>query len=213
MDTDRIALLATPCAPLRALAAALDAEWLELPDADAADAAELERFRRDASTRWRRSRRRLVVAPWCGEPEPGPLTALDDGGWQRRGERPLLAWMVAMGVASECVVDEGAIVALVEAPAPIDSNGWAPECGVAEAAIVLARSLAQSEGARGVRVNAVETPLRVGGGVLAPPPALAGRYPGTVEREIAGAVRMLLSDDASAMTAGVVFADCGRTLR
>ena len=118
-----------------------------------------------------------------------------------------------MGVASRCVADDGAVVALVEAPAPIDSAGWTPECGVAEGAIVLARSIAQSEGERGVRVNAVTTCTRLGGGELAPAPALAERYPGSIVGEVSGAVRLLLSDDARGMTAGVTHVDCGRTLR
>jgi enoyl-[acyl-carrier-protein] reductase (NADH) len=117
-----------------------------------------------------------------------------------------------MGVASRRVADGGAVVAVVEAPAPIDSAGWTPESGVAEAAIVLARSLAQSEGARGVRANAITTPLRLGGGELAPPPALPG-YPGTLEDDVAGAVRMLLGEDARGVTASVTYVDRGRTLR
>ena len=70
-----------------------------------------------------------------------------------------------------------------------------------------------AEGGRSVRANAVTTPMRMGGGELAPPPALPDAFPGTLGREVAGAVRMLLSDDAVGVTAGVTYADCGRTLR
>lgn len=203
--------IGTPTAEVRALAKALDAEWLEVPALETADAAALEVFRLAHQDTHRYPK--VVVAVWHAQAAPAPLVDLEQDEWERRAELPLVAWNVAMGVASRLVRSDGALVAVVEAPAPIDSSGWSPECGVAEAAIVLARSLAQSEGARGVRANAVTTPLRLGGGELAPAPALPGRFPGTLEADVVGAVRMLLSDDAAGVTAGVVHADCGRTLR
>lgn len=206
-----VLLIGTPVPALRELGEALDAEWLEFPSFERAEAEDFEAFR--LGHYGDREHDKIVVALWADEPRVGALTELDDAGWQRRAERPLIGWNVAMGVASRCVADEGAVVALIEAPAPIDSAGWTPECGVAEGAIVLARSIAQSEGERGVRANAVTTCTRLGGGELAPPPALAGRYPGSLVGEVSGAVRLLLSDDARGMTAGVTHVDCGRTLR
>ena len=204
-------LIATPVPELRDLAEALNAEWLEFPALETERAEEVEAFR--LASRSEGTHSQVVVALWAGEAIPAPLMALDDAAWQRRAEAPLIGWSVAMGVASRCAADGGAIVALVEAPAPIDSAGWTPESGVAEGAIVLARSLAQSEGPRGVRVNAVTTGLRLGGGELAPPPALPDRYPGSLVGDVSGAVRVLLSEDASGMTAGVTHVDGGRTLR
>jgi NAD(P)-dependent dehydrogenase (short-subunit alcohol dehydrogenase family) len=206
-----VLLISTPVPELRELADSLGAEWLGFPRMDEATPEALEPIR--VATRAEAGFRHVVVALWAEQVEEGPLVELDDEGWSLRAERPLLAWCVGMGIASRCVADGGAIVALVESPAPIDSEGLTPEASVAEGAIVLARSLAQSEGPRGVRVNAVTTCARLGGGALAPPPALADRYPGAVGDEVAGAIRLLLSDDAAGMTAGVTHVDCGRTLR
>lgn len=204
-------MIGTPTAEVRALATALDAEWLEVPALETADAAALEGFRLAHEDSQRHAR--VVVAVWHAQVVRSSLVDLEQEEWERRGELPLVAWNVAMGVASRLVRSDGALVAVVEAPAPIDSSGWSPECGIAEAAIVLARSFAQSEGERGVRANAVTTPLRLGGGELAPAPALPDRFPGTLEADVVGAVRMLLSEDAAGVTAGVVHADCGRALR
>jgi hypothetical protein len=211
MAVGRVLLIGTPTAEVRALASALDADLLAVPLLEQADDAAIEAFRVSQSDE--RDRTRVVVAVWPAAAAPAPLLTCDGDHWERRGEVPLIAWNVSMGVASRRVADGGAVVAVVEEPAPIDAAGWTPECGVAESAVVLARSLAQSEGARGVRANAVTTPLRLGGGKLAPPPALPDRFPGTLEREVAGAVRMLLGEDAAGVTAGVVHADGGRTLR
>ena len=208
---NEVVLIGTPTSEVRALAGALDADWLEVPALEAADADALEKFR--LAHEDTRACPKVVVAVWRAEATPGPLVELGGQDWEQRGEFPLLAWNVAMGVASRLVADGGAVVAVAEAPAPIDSPGWTPECGVAESAIVLARSLAQSEGVRGVRANAVTTPLRLDGGELAPAPALPARYPGTLDDDVAGAVRMLLSEDARGVTASVTHADCGRTLR
>jgi enoyl-[acyl-carrier-protein] reductase (NADH) len=113
---------------------------------------------------------------------------------------------------SRCA-DGGAIVAVIERPSPLDCIGWAPESGVADAVEALTRSLGRSEGPRGVRVNAVTTPARLtGADVVAPPPPLA-TFPGTVEREVVGAVRLLLSDDAAGLTGTVTHADSGRSWR
>jgi hypothetical protein len=210
-DSD-VLMIGTPTAEVRALAKALDAEWCELPALESVDDDALEAFRRERNGDGERAWPGVVVALWRAQAVAAPLVELDAEGWEQRGEFPLIAWNVAMGVASRRVADGGAAVAVVEAPAPIDSAGWTPESGVAEAAIVLARSLAQSEGARGVRANAITTPLRLGGGELAPPPALPG-YPGTLEDDVAGAVRMLLGEDARGVTASVTYVDRGRTLR
>ena len=99
---------------------------------------------------------------------------------------------------------------MVERPVSLDAEGRAPFVAVAEGVITFARSLALGEGPRGVRINTVSTevataPARLFGS----PPPLAS-FPGRAEREVAGAVRMLLSADAAGVTGSVVRADCGR---
>ena len=163
----------------------------------------------------------VIAGPACGkvvvalalEPAPGPapLCDLDTTVWQQRAEAPFLAWCAALGAAASRCADGGAIVAVAEAPAALDAAGFAPESGLAEAVGGLVRSVAHSEGARGVRANAVTTPARVSlGPVPAPPPALAS-FPGQLAREVAGAVRLLLSEEARGITGRTLPADCGRS--
>jgi NAD(P)-dependent dehydrogenase (short-subunit alcohol dehydrogenase family) len=118
-----------------------------------------------------------------------------------------------MGVAARRCADGGAVVAVVERPPPLDVAGWAPAAAVADAAENLARSLARAEGGRGVRVNAVTTPVRLHRPPLVDPQPSLATYPGRVDREVVGAVRMLLGDDAAGVTGTVVHADGGRSWR
>ncbi|HEY8122168.1 MAG TPA: SDR family oxidoreductase [Myxococcota bacterium] len=153
----------------------------------------------------------IVVAPWSARPEPARLVATGLDAWLARTEDAIASWVFALGVAAARCADGGAIVALVERPAPLDCAGFAPEAAVADAACALVRSLARSEGARGVRVNAVVTSARLAPQrPVAPAPALAS-FPGTLEREVAGALRILLAGDACGITGQTIAADCGRT--
>jgi NAD(P)-dependent dehydrogenase (short-subunit alcohol dehydrogenase family) len=101
---------------------------------------------------------------------------------------------------------------LIEMPSALDSENWTAEVAVAEAAVALTRSLARAEGARGIRFNAVTTPVRMTGNqiLVAPPPPL-DTFPGRLDREVVGAVRLLLQDDACGLTGTVLHADGGRT--
>lgn len=191
---------------VRALAAALGGRPLALP----ADAGELEAWRARESSGARAGR--TVVCPLADAPAaPAALITLEPRAWLARAEDPLARWVFALGVASARCADGGAIVAVVERPAPLDCAGRAPESAVAEAACALVRSLARSEGPRGVRVNAVLTSARMAPErPVAPAPALA-RFPGSLEREVAGAVRILLAEDAAGVTGQLLAADCGRT--
>jgi NAD(P)-dependent dehydrogenase (short-subunit alcohol dehydrogenase family) len=166
-------------------------------------------------------RARLAAGPTCGRvvvalghdpaPNPLPLCEIETALWQQRAEVPFLAWCVALGAAASCCADGGAIVAVAEAPPPLDAAGFAPESGLAEAVGALVRSIARAEGGRGVRANAVTTPARLRlGPVPDPAPALAS-FPGQLAREVAGAVRLLLSDEARGITGRTVPADCGRS--
>jgi hypothetical protein len=155
----------------------------------------------------------VVVAVWD---EPATWAPLDDVGlddWLVRCEVPLARWWAAMGVAARRCADGGAIVAVVEAPPPIDAAGWGPAAAVADAAENMARSLAHAEGPRRVRSNTVTTSLRLQHPPLVDPRPPLATFPGTIGREVAGAVRLLLGPDAAGVTAAVVHADAGRWMR
>ncbi|QXC59542.1 hypothetical protein KSP35_14235 [Aquihabitans sp. G128] len=212
-------LLGTDAQPVRDLARALGAELVVVPDVDGAPghdgtdwawADALEAWRTEAAAG--PATGAVVVAAWTGDlGAPTPLDDLDLGGWVARHEVAFGRWFAALGVAAARCGDHGAIVAVVDKAAPLDCAGRAAETGVADAVEALARSLARSEGPRGVRVNTVTTPVRLTSPpVVLPAPPLA-TFPGTIAVEVAGAVRTLLGRDAVGITATTVHADSGRT--
>jgi hypothetical protein len=204
-----VLVLGTPIAPVRAIAAGLDAELVEVPLGAGDDA--LEAWRDEIASGPPVDR--IVVAPWVETQVAGPVDGLDAASWEARAEQPIAAWVAALGAAVSRCADGGVIVAVVERPSPLDCIGWAPESGVADAVEALTRSLGRSEGPRRVRVDAVTTPSRfTDGDVVAPAPPLA-TFPGTIERDVVGAVRLLLSDDAAGLTGHVAHADAGRSWR
>jgi len=198
----------------RELEAALGADLVAVPgggehDLDWSWSGPLESWRTSVETGPKAAR--VVVAPWADAPEQRPLVDLDLDAWLARSELALARWVAALGVAKVRCADAGVIVAVVDRPAPLDCAGWAPESGIADAVEALVRSLARSEGPRGVRVNAVTTPARLTRRpVVDPPPPLA-RFPGTIEHDVLGAVRLLLSPDAAGLTGTVLHADSGRS--
>lgn len=128
------------------------------------------------------------------------------------GELALAAWYGALQAAVRSVRDGGAVVALIERPGPIDAGGRAIETMVCDAIEALVRCVARAEGGRNVRVNCVSTVGRlVPEPLIAPAPPLSS-YPGEMVTEVAGAIRMLVSSDASGCTGQVVNADCGRVM-
>ena len=198
-------LIASDEPAARVLCAALGAELLAAPREESA----FEAWREHASGG--EARAQVVVAAWSADLSGCAITETSFAQWLARAEAPLVGWAFALGVASARCADGGAIVAVIERPAPLDCAGFAPEASVADAACALVRSLARSEGARGVRVNAVLTSARLAPArVVAPAPPLA-RFPGALEREVAGAVRLLLANGASGVTGQTLAADCGRT--
>jgi NAD(P)-dependent dehydrogenase (short-subunit alcohol dehydrogenase family) len=196
-------------------AATLDAELLALPqvsDAVGWDwATELEGWRdRENSGR---HFARIVVAVWAEQLVGGPVIGLDPRGWESRAEQPLARWAVALGCAVSRCADGASIVAVVDGPTALECTGWAPETAVAEGVRALTRSLALSEGARQIRVNTVSTPARLPLGELVHPAPPLATFPGQLDHEVAGAVRMLLSPDAIGVTGGIIHADSGRAWR
>jgi NAD(P)-dependent dehydrogenase (short-subunit alcohol dehydrogenase family) len=213
--TGKTLLIGSDTKDVRDFAATLDAELLALPAAseagDWAFAGELEiwRDRENSGARYGR----IVVAVWAEHLAEGAAIGLDPHGWESRAEQPLARWAVALGCAVSRCADDGAIVAVVDGPTTLECAGWAPETAVAEGVRAFARSLALSEGARGIRVNTVSTPARLPLGPLVHPAPPLASFPGRLDHEVAGAVRMLLSPDAVGVTGGIVHADAGRSWR
>lgn len=200
-------VIGSDCDATRRIATGLGATLVAVPD-DGDDRA-WEEWRHDLGAR--RLETEVVVALFSEVRSPCAVMALPTGEWGARGEDPLLHWMMALGAAALCCADGGAIVAVVDSPPPLDSAGLAAESGIAEAVETLARSLALSEGKRGVRVNTVTTPCRVlNGPPIAPDPPLAG-FPGTLDEDVLRAVRLLLSDDAAWLSGRCLPADRGRS--
>jgi len=162
----------------------------------------------------------VVVAAWVPVRPVRAVVELDLDVWVDSVEAPIALWSAALGVAVRQVADGGVVVAVVDRPSPLDCAGHGPETAVADAVEAMVRSLGRSEGPRGVRVNLVTTPVRTAPGgtsdpdgrVVAPPPPL-DRYPGTIEDDVAGAVRMLLGPGAVGLTGTVLHADSGRSWR
>lgn len=209
--------------PVEVLRSGLDAELVEVPTlaADHESTKEMPTWPWSATLdAWRtsaaagRAHRQIVVAPWADLlSKPVPLVDLADEDWFARLELPFARWYAAMGVAARRCADGGTIVAVIERPPPLDCAERAAETGLADAIESMVRSVARAEGARDVRVNAVTTPVRLAPErVVAPAPSLS-RYPGTMETDVVGAVRMLLHDGAVGVTGSIVDADDGRSWR
>lgn len=208
MSDQRPLLFATESDATLLLSKSLEAEFVALPSSDAPE--EFEDWRTRVSLG--EARNRVVVAHWLISPKPAELMTVDPAEWRRRFELPYLLWNFALGAASRRVANDGAIVAVVQAPAALDAPGWTPELAVSDGVLSLIRSVAAAEGLRGVRANLVTTPIGlVGGDLIAPAPPLAG-FPGTIEQHVAGAVRTLLSPDSIGLTGRVLSADGGRSL-
>jgi NAD(P)-dependent dehydrogenase (short-subunit alcohol dehydrogenase family) len=208
-------VVGSDCAAANSLAGALGAELVappELPDGDGwkwTFADEIDRFSESIATGPQSTQ--VVVCTWTPPYRSRPLVETGPGDWLSHVERSMALWYAVLPVAAERCSDSGAMVAVVERPAPIDAAGHAGTTAVAEALLSLTRSLARVHGRRGVRVNAVGTAVATAPEtLLGHAPALA-TYPGAVEREVAGAVRMLLSPDASGVTGSLVQADGGRS--
>lgn len=185
------------------LADALDAATHWMPDSEddaALDAWRSEVAAGDAATA-------LVIACPGREPAKGAVLDIGADAWRTRADLPLLRWSLALGAASARCADGGRLVACVEGPAPLDAAGWVPEAGLVDAVSALTRSLAHSEGARGVRANTVVVPQPG-----APPvEALLPGHPGDPGAPVAATVAWLLSDAAQGITGQSLPVDFGRS--
>ncbi|MHB1139122.1 MAG: Rossmann-fold NAD(P)-binding domain-containing protein, partial [Microthrixaceae bacterium] len=140
----------------------------------------------------------LVRVWWWGggapPPTPTPFAEQSIDEWAAEGEWELALWFEAAVAGARVCADGGSVVVVTERPAALDSIGHGDRVMVAEGLVTLSRSLGICEGDRGVRVNALLTELTTAPDKLLGLPPLLASFPGTVSHEIAGAVRMLLSD-------------------
>jgi len=154
---------------------------------------------------------RIVVALFHAVSAEQKLAEMQLESWFNRAEKPLMHWMMALGGAALLCQDGGAIVAVTDDPTPLDSSGFAAEAAVGQGVAALVRSLALSEGKRGVRANGVLTPCRlIKRPPVAPSPPLSG-FPGTLGEDVLSSVRLLLSADAAYLTGHCLPADRGRS--
>ncbi len=208
MNTERSILFATDTPSMRSLGDQLSAELVVLPALDVPESFEAWRAEVGAVP----DCSRVIVSVWNATPTQGALVEQEQEAWLRRFEHPYLLWNFALGAAVRRCRAGGAIVALVQTPAALDAAGWTPEMSIGDGVVALVRSLAASEGSRGIRANTVTTPIPlIGETVIAPPPPLDG-FPGRLDQEVAGALRLLLSSDACGLTGRVIAADGGRSL-
>ena len=152
----------------------------------------------------------VVVCTWPAVTAAVPFAELRPAAWRAQVEWPTALWFTTLVAAAGRCTDGGSLVVVVERPVTLDAPGHAALVAVSDGLANLVRSLAAIEGARGVRVNAVATEVHTAPAALrGAAPALDG-FPGRIEHEVAGAVRLLLSPDAGGITGTVLTADCGR---
>jgi NAD(P)-dependent dehydrogenase (short-subunit alcohol dehydrogenase family) len=158
-------------------------------------------------------RERIIVAVWPAAVTPTRFDAAQAAETATAAEDQIVAWVAALGAAKARCADGGAIVAACDRPAPLDAGGHTVTAAVADAVEALVRSLARSEGPRGVRVNAVTSPARTTTvPVVDPAPPLA-RFPGDAVADSVAVIDWLLDPRAQAVTGQVVHADSGRSWR
>jgi enoyl-[acyl-carrier-protein] reductase (NADH) len=204
----RTILIGTVTDEVRVLAQRLDADLVEL-DATSDDALGQWRIAQAAAGRVER----VVVAAW---PERITSTVFDPTAAEEIStavENQLVSWIVGLGAAASRCVDGGAIVAVLDRPAPLDAGGHTTAAAVADAVEALVRSLARSEGPRKVRVNAVTTPARATRRPVPDPAPPLQQFPGDPVDDTIPVIEMLLAESSAAVTSQVVHADSGRSWR
>ena len=171
-------------------------------------ASELERWTRAVAALPRSDR--VVVCTWPA-PVPGmALVELDPVEWRRQVEWPSALWFSTLVAAADRCRDGGSVVAVVDRPATLDAVGQSAAVTVADGVTNVVRSLAASEGGRGVRVNAVLSSINSDPAELLGSPPPLTTFPGRIDVEVAGAVQLLLSDDAVGVTGTALSSTAGR---
>lgn len=207
MVTDNNVVIGYVDSDANIIARSIDASFVLAPEEDGDDAWQAWR---DALSQGFQAENVVV---FLQSPLPVELAVeqLDLDTWAARAEAPLMHWIYALGAAAMVCADGGSIVAIVDAPPPLDSADLAAEAAVADGVAALVRSLALSEGTRGVRVNGIFTPYRlVKRPPIKPDPPLPG-FPGTLEEDVMATLRLLLSADAAYLSGHVFPADRGRS--
>lgn len=152
----------------------------------------------------------VVVCAW---PPPGEATMVVDlaeNQWEQM-EANFARWIVALQLAANLCRSGGAVVLVTEQPCALDTAGSGMQTALSQGLVAFTRSLAAALGADGVRVNTVTTTLwSAPEDPKGSPPYLAS-FPGTIEHDVAGAVRLLLDPRACGITGWVLPADQGRT--
>lgn len=209
------------CSQLKLFANCLEADFLSMPDLPSVSQSSEgdDWYWSQTLQQWRekncggKAYSKIVVAIWQETLEAASLVDTNFDNWIQRCEAPLAWWAAALGCAQALCTDDGAVVAVIEQPTVLDAQNWTAEVSVAEAAAALIKSLARSDGGRGARFNAVTTPVRISADkILVDPQPPLMSFPGTIENEVIGAVRLLLDDSASGLTGRVLNVDCGRSL-
>lgn len=153
----------------------------------------------------------IALCTWAPAAPPVSLADQDPRDWAEAVEVELAIWSRGIGAAAQRCTPGGSVVAVVERPSPLDAFGRVATLAVAEGLVGFARSAALAHGPRNVRVNVVATALWTAPqDLLGSAPPLSG-FPGTVGHEVAGAVRILWSDDACGISGTVIRADLGRS--
>jgi NAD(P)-dependent dehydrogenase (short-subunit alcohol dehydrogenase family) len=192
-------------------------DFCPLPDLDSVAVswnwqwgAELERWQKSNSYIQKHSG--VVVVCWDGYCAPQLFLEIAAEDWLVNVERRMAIWFSAVQLAVQRCADSGSIVLVVERPAALDAAGHSSVVAAAEGMISMMRCVAAAEGKRGVRANVVTTELwTVPEHQVGPTPHLSS-FPGSIGREVAGAVRFLLSSDAEGVTGSVLTPDGGRAL-
>lgn len=170
-------------------------------------------------TQWRSdhfhaARHAEVVVALLSATEPVPVLATSLPQWRRILEVPFAVGFCSLQLAATSCADGGSIVVVVDLPASLDAAGHAATVAVGEGICTAARCLALTEGARRVRVNTVTTSVRTERtrtGARAGSDSPLARFPGSLDREVAGAVHALFGADTAGVTGQVLHADCGRS--
>src|ERR1700722_16389344 len=154
----------------------------------------------------------VVVVCWGGADAPQAFIDISAADWLGQVERRIAVWFSAVKLGAQRCADNGSVVVGVERPAALDGVGYSSVVATGDGMISMIRCVAAAEGERGVRANAVTTELWTVPEHPVGPSSHLSTFPESIDREVAGAVRFLLSADANGVTGSVLTPDCGRAI-